>query len=90
MKSSCGTKKYAKGGEAKMTDQERQMMQEVQDEKDRRKAEKAYNEATTSTMPAPKKKMGGGMMTKGYAKGGMVAKTRGMGAASRGGKCKMY
>jgi hypothetical protein len=78
---------FSKGGQAKMTEQERQMMQEVQDEKDRKKAGEAYDKASTSTMPAPKKKAGGGMV-KGYADGGSV-RPRGMGKA-RGGKCKTY
>jgi hypothetical protein len=96
----CGTKakKYADGGE--VSDKEKrmreQMLQEVADEKARKAAEDAYNASLTSPetvnppkqgKPAAKKAMGG--MVKGYATGGMV-KTRGMGAATRGGKCKMY
>ena len=78
------------------------MLQEVQDAKDAKKQEKAYNDSLTSPemvmpkKPAPKKPatpvqsraMGGMMNKKGYAAGGVV-KARGMGAATRGGKCKM-
>lgn len=98
----CGTKKtkkYAEGGAVSAKEQRMrdQMIQDVQDEKDRKAAEDAYNASLRSPemvepkkdkKPAAKKAMGG-MMTKGYAEGGMV-KARGMGAATRGGKCKMY
>ena len=91
------SKRYAEGGE--VSDKEKrmreQMLQEVADEKARKAAEDAYNASLTSPemvspkkdKPAVKKAMGG--MVKGYAEGGMV-KTRGMGAATRGGKCKVY
>lgn len=98
----CGTKKtkkYAEGGEVSEREQRMraQMEQEVQDQKDREAAGRAYDASLRSPemvkpkqdkKPAAKKAMGG-MMTKGYAEGGMV-KARGMGAATRGGKCKMY
>ncbi len=60
-----------------------EMKQEAKDAKDRAKADKAYNDSLTSTMPAPKasapKKFakGGvtradGCVTKGHTKGRMV------------------
>jgi hypothetical protein len=63
------------------------------EEKEMRANEEAYNRSLTSPeMVSPKKdkpakKAMGGMMNS-YAAGGMV-KARGMGAATRGGKCKM-
>ena len=90
------TKKYAEGGEVSEREQRmrEQMKQEVQDQKDREAAGRAYDAALRSPeMVSPKKdkpakKAMGGMMNS-YAAGGMVKK-RGMGAATRGGKCKMY
>jgi hypothetical protein len=101
----CGTKKtkkYAEGGEvddqrdaakrrsmiaqkgsAKTKSDMRKASEEVRTQ---RKTNEAY-EGYYDRKPAAKKAMGG-MMTKGYAEGGMV-KARGMGAATRGGKCKM-
>jgi hypothetical protein len=82
-----------KKGEA-MTSAEKRMLQEVEDEKMSKKTEDAYNKSLRSPeMVSPKKaepqkRAKGGMMTKGYAAGGAV-KARGMGAATRGGKCKM-
>ena len=90
----------AEGGEALSPAEKKErarMLQEVQDAKDAKKQEEAYDASLTSpemVMPkkAPKtppvKKAMGGMMNKGYSEGGMIKK-RGMGAATRGGKCKM-
>lgn len=93
--------KMAKGGEV-LTPAQKRMLQEVQDAKDAKKQEKAYNDSLSSpemvmpkksapkkdSTPVQKRAMGGMMNKKGYAAGGVV-KARGMGAASRGGKCKM-
>ena len=93
--------KMAKGGEV-LTAAQKRMLQEVQDAKDAKKAEKAYNDSLSSpemvmpkkadskkpAAPVQKRAMGGMMNKKGYAAGGVV-KARGMGAATRGGKCKM-
>lgn len=71
---------------------QRKMVAEARNEgKEMRANERAYNESLTSPemVNPPQKKAMGGMMKKGYAEGGMV-KARGMGAATRGGKCKMY
>jgi hypothetical protein len=93
-------KKMAEGGEALSPEELKtraRLRQEAQDAKDAKKQEKAYEDSLTSpemVMPkkAPKtppvKKAMGGMMNKGYSEGGMIKK-RGMGAATRGGKCKM-
>jgi hypothetical protein len=105
MGGNVATAKMAKGGEALSPAEKKErarMLQEVQDAKDAKKQEKAYNDSLTSPemvmpkKPAPKKPatpvqsraMGGMMNKKGYAAGGVV-KARGMGAATRGGKCKM-
>jgi hypothetical protein len=88
-------KKYAEGGEVSEREKRmrEQMKQEVQDQKDREAAGRAYDASLRSPeMVSPKKdkpaeKAMGGMMNS-YAAGGMV-KARGMGAATRGGKCKM-
>jgi hypothetical protein len=74
------------------------MIQEVKDKEMAPKLEEAYNKSLRNTEMSPKKDapkkppvkkaMGGMMNKKGYAAGGVV-KARGMGAASRGGKCKM-
>lgn len=93
--------KMAKGGEV-LTAAQKRMLQEVQDAKDAKKAEKAYNDSLSSpemvmpkkaapkkdSAPVQKRAMGGMMNKKGYAAGGVV-KARGMGAATRGGKCKV-
>ncbi len=99
----CGTKakKYNKGGEAISAEEKRmraQMIQEVKDEKMAPKLEEAYNKSLRNTEMSPKKEAPkktapvkramGGMVAKGYASGGAV-KARGMGAATRGGNCKM-
>lgn len=82
--------KYSQGGKA-LTAQQKAMIQEVQDEKDRAKAEAAYNASLTSTEASPKKpskpakKMasGGyvraadGCATKGKTKGTMVKMAKG-------------
>jgi hypothetical protein len=104
MRGNVATAKMAKGGEALSSAEKKErarMLQEVQDAKDAKKQEKAYNDSLTSPemvmpkKPAPKKpatpvqnRAMGGMMNKGYSEGGMIKK-RGMGAATRGGKCKM-
>jgi hypothetical protein len=105
MRGNVATAKMAKGGEALSPAEKKErarMLQEVQDAKDAKKQEKAYNDSLTSPemvmpkKPAPKKPatpaqnraMGGMMNKEGYAAGGVV-KARGMGAATRGGKCKM-
>lgn len=75
------------------------MIQEVKDQEMAPKLEEAYNKSLRNTEMSPKKEapkkiapvkkaMGGMMNKKGYAAGGMI-KARGMGAATRGGKCKM-
>ena len=83
-------KKYAQGGQA-LTAQQRAMIQEVQDEKDRAKAEDAYNASLTSTEASPKKQSkpakkmasGGyvraahGCATKGKTRGTMVKMAKG-------------
>jgi hypothetical protein len=100
----CGTKakKYADGGEvddqrdlakrrsmiaqkgsAKTKSDMRKAVEEV---KTQEATNRAYGEATR--LAPPKKKAMGGMID-GYAAGGSVKK-RGMGAATRGGNCKMY
>lgn len=81
-----------------LTAEQKRMLQEVQDAKDAKKQEKAYDASLTSPemvspkkapkKPAVKKAMGGMMNKKGYAAGGVVT-ARGMGAATRGGKCKV-
>lgn len=81
-----------------LTTAEKQMLQEVQDAKDAKKQEEAYNKSLRSPemvnpkkddkKPPVKKAMGGMMSKKGYAAGGVVT-ARGMGAATRGGKCKV-
>jgi hypothetical protein len=100
----CGTKakKYADGGEV---DDQRDLAKRrsmiaqkgsAKTKSDMRKAVKevktqdATNEAYEASrrLAPPKKKAMGGMMMNNYAEGGMV-KARGMGAATRGGKCKM-
>jgi hypothetical protein len=94
-------KKMAEGGEALSPAEKKErarMLQEVQDAKDAKKQEEAYDASLTSPemvmpkkapkTPPVKKAMGGMMNKKGYAAGGVV-KARGMGAATRGGKCKM-
>ena len=58
-----------------------EMLQEVQDEKDRVKAEKAYN-AASSTPPNPAPKPTPAPATKKYAKGGYLSKADGI--AQRG------
>ena len=99
----CGkkTKKYAEGGEvddqrdlakrrsmlaqkgaAKTKSDMRKASEEVRTQRKTNEAYEGYYDRE------PSKKAMGGMMTKGYASGGMV-KARGMGAATRGGKCKM-
>lgn len=105
MKCGTKAKKYAAGGEATMRDKaimktegarreeakQRKMVADARrEEKEMRANEDAYNASLTSPemVNPPKKKAMGGMV-KGYAEGGMVKK-RGMGAATRGGKCKMY
>lgn len=93
MKGSMTMAKMAKGGEV-LTAEQKRMLKKVQDEKDAKKQEKAYEDSLTSPemvspkKPAVKKAMGGMMSKKGYAAGGVV-KARGMGAATRGGKCKV-
>jgi hypothetical protein len=106
MKCGTKAKKYAMGGEATMRDKaimktegarreeakQRKMVADARREsKEMKDNEDAYNRSLTSpemvNPPKTKKAMGG--MVKGYAEGGMV-KTRGMGAATRGGKCKVY
>jgi hypothetical protein len=90
------TKKYAEGGEVSEREQRirEQLLQEAADAEALKAAEDAYNASLRSLeMVSPKKdkpdkKAMGGMMNS-YAAGGMVKK-RGMGAATRGGKCKMY
>jgi hypothetical protein len=104
MKAGTKAKKYSKGGETISAEEKRmreQMIQGVRDEQMAPKLEEAYNKSLRNTMPAPKKEatkkpaqpvqkraMGGMMNKMGYAAGGVV-KARGMGAATRGGKCKM-
>jgi len=73
-----------------------QMLLEVQDEKDRIKAEKAYNQSLRNTEYAPKvekpKSMGSSEMPKvnemgdatGYKKGGMTASKRADGCCVKG------
>jgi hypothetical protein len=98
----CGTKakKYAAGGEAVKSKgardkaivrtenarreeaKQRKMVAEARSEgREMRANERAYNESLTSPemVNPPQKK----------AMGGMVSKSRGMGAATRGGKCKI-
>jgi len=98
-------KKMAEGGEALSPEEKKErarMLQEVQDAKDAKKQEEAYDASLTSpemvmpkkpaskkpAVPAQKRARGGMMNKKGYAAGGVV-KARGMGAATRGGNCKM-
>jgi hypothetical protein len=106
MKCGTKAKKYAAGGEASKRDkaivrtenarreeaQQRKMVADARrEEKEMRSNEENYNRSLTSpemvNPPKTKKAMGG--MVKGYAEGGMVKK-RGMGAATRGGNCKIY
>lgn len=93
LKGSMTMAKMARGGEV-LTAEQKRMLKKVQDKKDAEKQEKAYDASLTSPemvspKKAPVKKAMGGMMSKqGYAAGGVV-KARGMGAATRGGKCKM-
>jgi hypothetical protein len=105
MKCGTKAKKYAAGGEASKRDkaivrtenarreesQQRKMVADARREAAEKRAnEEGYNRSLTSPemVNPPKKKAMGGMVD-GYASGGMVKK-RGMGAATRGGKCKMY
>jgi hypothetical protein len=95
-------KKYSKGGETVSAEEKARrarMIQEAKDEEMAPKLEEAYNKSLRNTEMSPKKEapkkaapvkkaMGGMMNKKGYAAGGVV-KARGMGAATRGGKCKM-
>jgi hypothetical protein len=94
-------KKYSKGGETVSAEEKARrarMIQEAKDEEMAPKLEEAYNKSLRNTEMSPKKqapkkaapvkKAMGGMVAKGYASGGAV-KARGMGAATRGGNCKM-
>jgi hypothetical protein len=94
-------KKYSNGGETVSAEEKarrERMIQEVKDEQMAPKLEEAYNKSLRNTEMSPKKEAPkkaapakramGGMMTKGYASGGMV-KVRGMGAATRGGNFKV-
>jgi hypothetical protein len=94
-------KKYSKGGETVSAEEKARrarMIQEAKDEEMAPKLEEAYNKSLRNTEMSPKKeapkksapvkKAMGGMVAKGYASGGAV-KTRGMGAATRGGKFKI-